>query len=65
MINLEKIKKEKCQPLPFKKTCPCTIFLPLFKKFSDPPPPLGEVFKVYFPFKNEGFKLCTYYALLA
>ena len=37
MINLEKIKYEKCQP--FKKTCPCTILPPLFFNFPDSPPP--------------------------
>ena len=36
MINLEKIKSEKCQPLlppRFKKTCPCTILPPPFLIF--------------------------------
>ena len=38
MINLEKIKCEKCQtPHPFKKTCPCTILPPPFFNFSDSP----------------------------
>ena len=46
MINLKKIKKQKCQPSPLKMTCPCTI-LPLpFFNFSDFP---STVVKVYFP----------------
>ena len=49
MINLEKIKKEKCQPpTHFKKTCPCTILPLLLFNFSDSPP-LGEVIKIYSP----------------
>ena len=47
MVNLEKIKHEKCQPpLPFKKTFPCIILPLLFKNFHSPPP-LGEVIKIY------------------
>ena len=37
MINLEKMKHEKCHP-PFKKTCPCNI-LPV------PPPPYQNLLK--------------------
>ena len=51
MINLEKIKSEKCQPLlppRFKKTCPCTILPPPFLIFHIPPSP-EEVIKIYFP----------------
>ena len=36
MINLEKIKQEKCQPPISKKICPCTI-LPLPLTFQIPP----------------------------
>ena len=32
-------KQEKCQPPPFKKTCPCTILLPSFLIFQTPTPP--------------------------
>ena len=39
MINLEKMKHEKCHP-PFKKTCPCNI-LPV----PPPPPPPNQNFK--------------------
>ena len=49
MKNLEKIKLKKSQsPLPFKKTCPCTILPPAFFNFSDSPP-TGEVIKIYCP----------------
>ena len=59
MINLDKIKQEKCQsplppPLPpFKKICPSTILPPpfLISRF----PSLGEVIKIYSPpFKKSG-----------
>ena len=46
---------------PFKKTCPCTILSPPFFNFSDspPPPPLGQVIKIYFPpLKRGGSELC-------
>ena len=46
MINLDKIKQEKCQPPPFKKICPCTIVPPRFLIFQSPIPP-GEVIKIY------------------
>ena len=37
MINLEKIKQEKCQsPPPFRKTCPCTILSLPFLIFQIP-----------------------------
>ena len=53
MINLEKIKWEKCKPPSPFKTCPCTILPPLFLIFQIPPPP-WEVFKIYSPsFKRE------------
>ena len=68
MVNLEKIKYEKCQSLPpFKMTCPCTILPPPFFNFPDSPPP-REVIKIYSPpFKKGGgsnyindiFKTCT------
>ena len=64
MINLEKIKWEKCQSPPFKNTCPCTIIPHPVFNFSDFPPP-GEAIKIYFlTFKNGkrrgggGFELC-------
>ena len=41
MINLKKIKQEKCQLPPFKKTCPCTILPTPFFNFQDPPPSGG------------------------
>ena len=54
MINLEKINSKIAIPLPFKKTCLCTI-LPsffLFFLFFRPLPP-GEVIKIP-PFKKRG-----------
>ena len=54
MINLDKTKQEKCQPPPFKKTCPCTIVPPPFLIFQSPTP-LGEVIKIYcLPLKRGG-----------
>ena len=41
MVNLEKIKEEKCQP-PLRKPAPATYFHPLFKIFQIVPLP-GEV----------------------
>ena len=53
MINLEKIKLEKCQPpRPFKKTLPCTIFPAPSFNFSDFLPP-REV-PLHSPLKKEG-----------
>ena len=55
MVNLEKIKQEKCQPPPpplFKKTYIYTILPPPFFNFSYLPPP-GKAIKIYFlPFKK-------------
>ena len=41
MINLEKTKKEKCQPPLFKKSCPCYILPPPFFNNSDSLPTPG------------------------
>ena len=49
MINLEKTKKEKCQPPLFKKSCPCYILPPPFFNNSDSLPTPGEVITIYFP----------------
>ena len=43
MINLEK-----CQPPPFKKTCPC-YFHPLSSQVFQVSPPLGEVYQDLLP----------------
>ena len=50
MINLEKMKKEKCQsPSPFlSRPTPAPYFHPLFLIFKFHPP-LGEVIKIYPP----------------
>ena len=42
MINLEKIKYEKCQSPPFYEDLP-------LNQVQSPPPP-GEVIKIYFPY---------------
>ena len=52
MINLEKIKKEKCQPPFLRRPAPALYFHPFFLIFQIPHPP-GEVIKIYFP-KGEG-----------
>ena len=53
MKNLEKTKQEKCQPPPprppFKKICPCTILLPPFLIFQDPPTLRGRELKFILP----------------
>ena len=46
MINLEKIKCEKCHPPAFKKTCPYIVLPPSLLIFQIPPS-LGEVVKIY------------------
>ena len=56
MINVEKIKQEKCQtPTPlFKNTCPCTIFLPPFLIFQIPLSPGGNQNLLSPPLKKGG-----------
>ena len=56
MINLEKVKQEKCQPLPpsFRGPAPTPYFHPLFLVFQIPPP--GEVIKIYSPPLKKGEK---------
>ena len=48
MINLEKIKYEKCQPLLLRRTAPAPYFYSLFLFFRFPSP-LGEVIKISSP----------------
>ena len=67
MVDLEKIKQEKCQSPPFKRTCPCTILPPPFLIFQIPPPPLREVITIYSPLpfkKGGGSKLFFPYVFL-
>ena len=60
MINLEKIKYEKCQAPLLRRPAPAPYFHHLFKNFSESPPP-GEVIKIYFPtLKRGGSKLCWF-----
>ena len=49
MINLEKIKSEKCQSHPslLKIPAPAPYFHPLILIFYIPPPPPWEVTKIY------------------
>ena len=58
MINLEKIKWEKCHSSPpLKKTCYCTVLSPPFKKILRFSLTLIEVIKIYSlppPFKKKG-----------
>ena len=53
MINLEKIKYEKCQAPLLRRPAPAPYFHHLFKNFSESPPP-GEVIKIYFPTLKRG-----------
>ena len=48
MINLEKIKYEKCQPLLLRRPAPAPYFYSLFLFFRFPSP-LGEVIKISSP----------------
>ena len=55
MINLEKIKQEKCQlPSPLlKRPAPAPYFHSLFKVFGSSPSP-GKLIKIYFPALKRG-----------
>ena len=57
MINLGKIKQERCEPPthPFKKNGPCTILPSPFFNFSDSPSPSeGGNHNLLTPFKKRG-----------
>ena len=56
MINLEKIKQEKCEPPPhpFKKNGPCTIIFHLHFSIFQIPPSEGGNQNLLTPFKKMG-----------
>ena len=47
MVNIEKIKLEKIQPILLRRPAPAPYFHPLFLIFQSPPAPSGEVIKIY------------------
>ena len=65
MINLQKIKLEKCHPPPppppLRRPASAPYFHLLFLFFRFPSPPLGEVFKIYspLPLKKKGWGVRT------
>ena len=59
MINLDKIKYEKCHPPLLRRPAPAPYFHPLFKIFQIPPPPSPRGNNSPFK-KGGGFKLWHY-----
>ena len=59
MINPDKIKQEKCQPPPLRKTCPCIILPTPFFNFSDSPSSGGGNQNLLPPFKKGGGRVRT------
>ena len=56
MINLEKIKQEKCKPPPtlLRRMAPAPYFHPHFSIFQTPPPSEGSNQNLLSPFKKRG-----------